>query len=420
MIGTGTKRRDRRRCAGSVYVLVLGASMLVTVIGAGAVLALRSQARANEADLDFAQARFYAEAGIERGRRWLAEDTAWRLNRPNGAWVSGQSIGDGTYALAGADPADGSLADAFGQDFALTATGQRRSARYMLQVTLRPVTTPIEPLFFGVAAKTSLEVQSGAKLTVTNGTATSNGDLRVDGTLIAAAAPEARTRSGTGGATPVQTLTDTPKNFPDSRVFNMYRGLATPIAASGGIEKRVLTPWLNPWGAANANGVYYVDGTGGDVVIKGSRIHGTLVVKAGTRKVIIDDAAFLHRYRSDYPALVVEGNVEIKLRSKSYGLSETNWAVNFNPTNAPFNGLTDAATGDEYPNEIRGLVHATGTITLLETARVVGGVISETQVVVQGDNEVVHNRALTVPSWGYVWEARYEPVAGSWKQVVSP
>jgi len=74
---------------------------------------------------------------------------------------------------------------------------------------------------------------------------------------------------------------------------------------------------------------------------------------------------------------------------------------------------------DTYPNEVRGLVHVTGTLTMQQTARVRGAVICESAVTCGGTNQIVHNPDLYEnPPEGYVEPVVMRISPGSWCQVV--
>ncbi len=128
---------SRRR--GSIYVVVLGVSMTVAVIGIAALMALRIEHRTVETGRDFAQTRLYAQSAIEMGFFWIADDPNWRQNRPTkGVWVVDQPIGNGTFTLEAYDPEDDNLKTAPNNSIILIGSGMRGEARYKLQVTVVP------------------------------------------------------------------------------------------------------------------------------------------------------------------------------------------------------------------------------------------------------------------------------------------
>jgi hypothetical protein len=140
--------------------------------------------------------------------------------------------------------------------------------------------------------------------------------------------------------------------------------------------------------------LYYIDTLGHDVDIQGVRIHGTLVVRATGKKVCLKDAVFLKNYRTDYPTILVDGEMEVLMKTEQFNLSEATWIVNFNPPGAPFEEVTDADLVDTYPNEVHGLIHATDAIRLAETSLIRGTVISNYRIEVDGSNHIIHDQSL--------------------------
>ena len=100
-------------------------------------------------------------------------------------------------------------------------------------------------------------------------------------------------------------------------------------------------------------------------------------------------------------------------------VTESAWGTNFNPAGAPYGGGTDEDQTDVYPNEVRGLVHVTGTLTLSETARIQGAIIAESAVTCGGAGEIVHNADLYQnPPLGYLEPVVMRISPGTWCQVV--
>jgi hypothetical protein len=135
MNGNNMIRHDPRS-RGSVYVMVLGISIIVATIGISALMTARVQHQTIEDAADAIQARENARAAIERVL-WGAKaaPTNWRTYLNNGS-LSGGSFADGTYALAAVDPVDGNLTDDTADPVVLTGTGVVGHTTYMLEVTL--------------------------------------------------------------------------------------------------------------------------------------------------------------------------------------------------------------------------------------------------------------------------------------------
>ncbi|MBN1509957.1 MAG: hypothetical protein JW955_24140, partial [Sedimentisphaerales bacterium] len=151
---------------GSVYLHVLASSLLVSVIGVGALLAVRIQARSCRLTRDCAEARVCAVSAIEMGLLHMKADSAWRTTWPNGTWMQDQPLGSGTFTLQGTDPQDGDLTDSPYDAVILTGIGARGLARHKVQVVVTPVIEPIGALSSCLQASGSLQVKGGKKITV--------------------------------------------------------------------------------------------------------------------------------------------------------------------------------------------------------------------------------------------------------------
>lgn len=128
-------RRHRRR--GSLYVVVLGVSSSVMMIGLSALMAVRVERRAAADSGDFATARLHAQSAIELGFFWMRDDPDWRSNRPNkGLWTTGQAIGTGTFSLFVDDPDDNNISSEPNNFIVMTGIGTLGDATFQLEVTL--------------------------------------------------------------------------------------------------------------------------------------------------------------------------------------------------------------------------------------------------------------------------------------------
>jgi hypothetical protein len=391
--------------------------MIVTVIGVSALTLIRVERRFAENTGDFAQARFYAKSAIEMGLLRIDNNPSWRTTYTNGVWEANCPIGTGTYTLEGIDPDDGDLTDRNTDPLVLKGTGVQGETRYKLQVTLVAQLDPLEALRTCVHSAGELHVKAGKALTVTAAPASTNGNLRNDGTIIGDI--EAATQSGTGTITGTVTVPAPSKAMPAAYVFADYVAKATPIPFTGDIIKQVLSPGYNPWGTPDPDGVYYIDTGGNNLQIDTSRIHGTLIVSCPGKKLVIDNESFLHAYRADYPVLIVDGIVDIKLKSASLTLDESQRGANYNPPGAPYLGQSDDDQADQYPTEIQGLVHIKGALASYETSRVRGTIICEDAVTIETALEIIHNPSLyTNPPEGYTVLRQMKIADGTWKQVV--
>ena len=407
----------RSRLLGSVYIHVLGASMLVTIIGLAAVTAVRLQTRAVQRASDDVVARACAVSAVELGLLQVEQDPNWRTAWPNGAWLSDKSLGDGTFILEGVDPQDGDLTDSVYEPLILTGIGTKGIARHKMQVVLVPVIGPLEALDTCLHASETVTVGLGHSITVQGAPLSTNAVLNVSGTVNGDA--EADTVQGSGTIAGSTTAPADAKEMPGSSVISDYIARATVVPYSGAMDKVVLAAGSNPWGPADPNGLYFIDTDGSDLQIKNTRIHGTLIVRTDGGILFVEDAVLMQNYRSDYPVLIVDGDVCIRHKSAGQQLSESACGTNFNPFGVPYDGQWDSDTSDTYDNEIRGLVHISGDLDLGETARIEGAIICEGQVYVGGTNVIVHDPGLCAsPPEGYTYVERMKVSPGSWQQVV--
>lgn len=172
----------------------------------------------------------------------------------------------------------------------------------------------------------------------------------------------------------------------DFRVDNMSMKI-TSAPSGKAIYRTVVSSSTNPFSvSSNANGIYVLDCGGNDVTISDCMIVGTLILK-NTGTVRVGSGPIQWRpAKPGMPALVVDG--DLVLSFSRFGLTERELNVNFNPTNSPDeNGSTDSSTNDTYLPEIRGLVYASGDVTLAGDLRINGTVIA-------GDDMTIQQRAI--------------------------
>jgi len=121
---------------GSVYITVLGAAMLITIIGLSVMFVQQVQNRTASGASDCAEARLYARSALESGMYVIYADPFWRTRYGNGAWCTNVPIGSGTFSLEAMDPVDGNVSSGNSDPVVLTGTGCKGDARYRMQVKI--------------------------------------------------------------------------------------------------------------------------------------------------------------------------------------------------------------------------------------------------------------------------------------------
>ncbi len=411
----------RFRRPGTLYVAVLGCATVIAVLGVSAIMVTRVEGRVIRGSADLAVARSLAQSSIDIGLFTLYSDVNWRTTKSQGAWRTAQTAGEGSITLSVADPIDGTLGDARWEPVVFTGTGTVREARYLLEATSVANPLPLPCLNTCLHTNGKVTVSLLKNITVAGAPLSMNGSINGPGTVTG------NIQAASLGIVPIvvgtSIIPSAAKEMPDAGVLAMYKSLATTMTGYSDFDRDVLTPDYNPRGTVNPDGVYFFDGTPGaaDIKIKRSRINGTLIVKCATgKKVVLDDTVFLQNFRSDYPVLIVEGDLEFALNSASYSLSEATEGVNLNPATAPYLGVGDSDQTDTYPNEVKGLVYVTGRVTFSNASKVTGVIIAIGNVTVSGTPTLVHNPTIySNPPMGFVTYAM-QIAHGSWRRIVSP
>lgn len=379
----------------SVYIAVLVISMLVVVIGTGALLAAGVNRQRGETMNHILDAQLYAHSGVEIARQWIASDPNWRTTRVAGVWASNAAIGSGTYSITVSDPNDGVLANRPRDPLIIKATGQCSDAKHVLQVQLVAQPTPLDLLRYAVYTAGQLRVQGSNTLTMLAGTASArdlNNDNLIYGSVDAGTVKTAGTVRGT-------LTTGVPAcALPNHAVFQLYTGLGTTIAPGTKMEGVTLSPTSNPYGTPNAEGVYVIQSSA-NMTICNVAIQGTLVIVAPSKTIRIGQLVRIQPQRSDYPALIIDGNVLFDATSSS-----------LSPV-IPTSG-------------IRGLVHVTGQAQFVNDPRINGALIAESA---KGDNDVQFSTSVRIdydptlyisPPQGYTSKVDMVIQPGSWMRVV--
>jgi len=222
-------RSIRRHPRGSIYVLVLSISMLVAVIGMGALLSARVQTRICRSDVDFATARLCARAGLEVAMFKIQQDPTWRTDLGNGAWFSNVPLNQGSFSVSAADPITGNIAAPSTDPVVLTCTGARNAAVYIMQVTVQVNSVGISCV--GVATCSGGNTVLSTCALNSNQIVGVNGALQLSsGSSLNAVAQVVGAISTNGGYVKSQQALTQPLILPDPvHVFDYYNANGTTI-----------------------------------------------------------------------------------------------------------------------------------------------------------------------------------------------
>jgi len=415
---------------GGVYVLVLGVSTMIAVVGLGAIAVSRADATGAAAGRDWAKAGVLAESAIETALARMNTTTTWRTDYAAGAEVSVGVSGNASASFRITDPADGDL-EKFGQDSA-TITGYGRVGTalriYSVQANYRPAPT-LGVLTFalysgvriqssGSGAATVSGAPLGTPLLINTHTLAANvhvGAVANLGTIVG----EVRT-----GDAPMTT-------FSNGGLASLSASAVTITysATNDKIQKVLLSPAVNPFGSTSSTGTYFVRVPASKVLeIHKCRIVGTLIVELGAGSgLTVSDEVNWSSALANQPALVVyaTGASTVKLTGGAGKLDENFVNLNFNPASTPYNGVSNTNRTDQYPGEIRGIIHVMGTLpsmTIEGDWPVVGTVICEGTLTLGDRASIIYDpRVLIDPPPAYqTGAAGMSPVAGTGKSEVLP
>lgn len=363
---------------GSGYLLVLGAAMLVSVIGLTALMASRIEHKSQQATLDSARARVYARSAVEMAMAFTYRDAEWRSNYSTFKAMMPMTLDRGACSIAMTQLNGAPLSADEDDDVLLTGTGvvgtfAKPQAVYKWSVAAQQ--PPLDLLRTAAHANGAMFV-SGT-VNVEDGPLSTNQTLTNSGTLNGDV--EARVISNSGTINGTRTTNAPAKQMPSSSLLDYYRSRASTISnllVGSVMDWNVLCPQYNPYGFSNSNGLYYVKPSS-NFTIRNYRIVGTLIVELASGKTLtLEQGLLWEPARPDYPALIVVGNCQMWTAST---LNESNY-VNFNPSWAPYQGSYDTDRTDLYPSSIKGIVHVMGansTTSIYASTRIMGTIVAE-------------------------------------------
>lgn len=417
------RRPSERR--GSAYIAVLGISLLVSTIGLGAMLAIRSQRRAADLRNDEGEARGAGQAAMEAAARSLALDASWRTTYTNNTYSSARAFGRGTLSFKLVDEVDGNLSDDPMEPVRLYSAGRTGGAARVESVVLAPTGPALDVL------QTAAYSAGGLNL---SGTAYSSlGPVGCGGVanvaLLAAFSGNIECGSLVNLGTVNGTVTTgaAARSMPSASLYGTYSTMATAIPysslLSGTLSKKLLSAASNPYGTANASGVYFIDVPAlSTLTITQSRLAATLVVNLGLSATLTITGPVAWDAPEKMPALIVRGAGlgTVNINGSVSPLSEATASANFNPPSTPYFGNSNATTTETYPPEVRGLIHIIGgtvSTNIGSNAIIRGCCVAEGSIAISGGATLFAEPALFAsPPSGYITPTGLAVQASTWRR----
>jgi Tfp pilus assembly protein PilX len=392
---TNSPSNSQRR--GSIYVIVLATMSVGMLVVSAGLLAARVHAGRAAALADADRATRLAEAGLGAALKKIETTTAWR----SGATDPFESIpfGDDKVKVRLTDPADANVTDDATETIEIQSVATVGGARRIVSVRATPVVQAEAAMSYAILAQGAISFTGTstfwAELPIHSNASVSTALSTVEATVTAVGTVTGTgyTPAGSGGATAV--------TMPlMASVIAEYEAIGSsgPLGGSGPqtYSNLLISPANAPGTlSTNASGVYVMDCGGKRLTLSNCRINGTLVLKNATAGVRVTSNVTWDPAVAGYPALIVDGVLTITVDGSD--LSEANQNVNYNPIGAAYEGSADSDKTDVYACEIRGLVYASGNVTMSGAVSLAGPLIVGGTLTTNGETAVLRG---VVPSSG--------------------
>jgi hypothetical protein len=368
--------------AGTVYVAVLGVSMIVALVGLASIHLSRVEIEVLSGAEQSAQAELLAQSAVEFALSRTVFDTSWRSNYssgaeyPTGSWIS---LGGGSVRFAFVD-ADGNLADNANDAVTIRGIGRYGEATQVTTVAAQPSASALDCLTVALHAGDDLNCD-GPSLSC-NQMISSNDDVNSSGGTISSNAWAVDNISTNVSGIRYEHQWPARQMPETASVWDYYLANGTRIDVdaipANRIEHVVVSAGNNPYGAENSQGIYLVDCHGEGLTIADCRLNATLVIINPGSTVVLEDALTWEPPALHFPALMVQGNLNMAWNGTGV-VSESAVGVNLNPAGSPYADVTDADQSDNYPGVISGLIYVSGNLQVtsectLDGVTIVGGI----------------------------------------------
>lgn len=398
-------RNAARHPHGSIYVLVLSVSLLVAVIGMGALFSARVQTRMCRADVDFATARLNARAGLEVAMFKIQQDSNWRADLGNGTWFSNVPLNQGTFTVSAADPVSGNITVPSTDPVVLTSIGAKGSASYVIQVTVQVNSCGVTCL--DVASCSGGDTSLNGCTVTCNQTVSSNGSIDNGGSSVLNASVQAMGSFASGVSyNGGKSILTTALTLPDPvHVFDYYNANGTTIPLASILQSNKTQLVSNTSFESNTAGWYVYSPSSGNVTLSlDSGVH-----QDGSKSLLISNRGSTGDVPAiDLPLPLIRNGDTYAVKMPTYGAALLGLgSVRATIVLQTSNGAVSFSTGSvSFPLLGSGWITPQGNLTLSWT-----GTLSKATLVLScttsGGNldiDAVSLTDTTLPSSAYVMD----------------
>jgi hypothetical protein len=390
---------------GSIYFLTLASSIILVLTVTGlsfTIIQFRRESRSNQ-QID--QAEIYTQLGIRHALYFTHQIPNWRNLLTSGPWMQNISNGNATYTVTGIDMVDGQLNNGINAVQLACTTTVNGVHRTLTVETEQP---PLDSLRFAITAGQSIIMTNKS---VINGDVASNANIDNSdaSTFINGNVEVVTSINLTENISGSITTGIEPKTFPYSpSLLEYYASQATPIMYQDTLQEILLSPSTNPFGTTNPYGLYMINCGGNQITIRDCRIVGTLILINPSSDSLIKDGINMQPARADYPALIIEGDMNI-LPSKDLNEADSN--IDFSlPGESGIGSITNT-----YPSLIQGAIYCNGNLILDQTCDIFGTVIATGAVEMRSESQISVNEALWNNPPKQFNETYLEPISNTWQ-----
>lgn len=393
---------------GSIYILTLAAAIILVGLALGMSSQMLQFRRTSHGQTGADQANVYAELGIRHALHFTQAAPNWRTLLPNGTWLTQVTNGQGSYTVAGIDPADGVLGN---DDGTAVLTCTAVAAGITRQVQVEAEQPPLELLNYAVAAADKLKISNNVRIT---GNIVSNNEIDKSGSdtwVFGDAEAVVKVQETTNITGTIRTGI-TPKTFPDTTtIVDYYSALATPIPFQPLIQRVLLSPTNNPFGPTNAQGIYRINCGDQKLVIKDCRIVGTVILINPKSDSRVEISLNWQPASPDLPALILQGSMEMLMERS---VEELRIGVDLSLPGEIGHGTILGV----YPSLISGLIYVNGDLTLDKITKVEGAIIATGKVEFKDWASCQYQPTLATDPPAHFREAYLSCVPGAWREIL--
>lgn len=220
---------------GTIYIMTLGTALIVSMLAAAALLAVRAQRRHTILAQEILQARSNALTGLEMALFRIENSSTWRQSLASDTWDTPASTRCGTCSFVGVDPDDANLTNDDFDPVVITATGTCKSATQKIAVRLEMRNTGLRCLEPVIHSKGNLVFDA----TTVNGDRLVSSNMRTSATTGSQIYVEAESKLSptVSGGSVFYSGTSTEGTWPRelpvaSNALTYYQTNGTPIDAA--------------------------------------------------------------------------------------------------------------------------------------------------------------------------------------------